>query len=315
MENFDDQGFNELNNEIILQENESIQNENIGSNSLNSYQIELNANTGDVEIKLNLGESFGDTSVDIGDHLENSQTDNVQTYESQLSSDLNEEEIGDVNIANESSQGNENSSRVHVNGPIAPPTLTTTVEPIETPDTSESVTTDNTSIPGSSDLSTTRNNNEGTDTESGTVDGTTSTTASPTTEQISTEATVQVTSTTTIHPGLIAGAVLGGIGGLAGLGVLAGLGAESRKKKLKEKYISQRLTGVNADVSLQLPMALQQTMVPVILPIIQTVASEKSAVNPGTAIVNLRQEPQSIPGFKIEGSEYYSVSDISFFDD
>ncbi|KAH7650521.1 hypothetical protein FG379_003593 [Cryptosporidium bovis] len=291
MENFDEQGFNQLNNEMIFQENEPVLSENIDSTSFNSHQIELNANTGDVDIKLNFGESFGDTSVDIGDHSENTLT-YIKTYENsindlsilgQLSFDLNEEEIGDVNIVNESSQDNENSSRVHGNRPTAPPTLTTTVEPIETLDASESATTDDTSIPGSSDLAPTRNNNEGTETEPGTVDGTTS---------------------TTVHLGLIAGAVLGGIGGLAGFGVLAGLGAEYKKKTKREIYKSEigwRVGGsyfgesgpntpVNAEVSLQLSVTLQQTMAPVIVPIIQAVAPEPSAVTPGVVVAHLGQE-------------------------
>ncbi|KAH7650520.1 hypothetical protein FG379_003592 [Cryptosporidium bovis] len=116
------------------------------------------------------------------------------------------------------------------------------------------------------------------------------------------------TSTTTIHPGLIAGTVLGGIGGLAGLGVLAGLGAESRKRKRKKEVMGSTFGGVvkgrtgvspalrgsigsttgvhevNYGINAKYPFDMHQTSN--FVPLVQTIGPEMSGSNGGIMLAS-----------------------------
>ncbi|KAH8741707.1 hypothetical protein FG386_001281 [Cryptosporidium ryanae] len=148
--------------------------------------------------------------------------------------------------------------------------------------------------------------------------------------------TTQITSTTTINPGLIAGAVLGGIGGLAGLGVLAGLGTESRKRKksLKaERNLGNGITRVGVKTSSSLrgstclekvglnPLSefeminnrpsldVQPTLTPIFLPALQTMPSGTSGVNNGLMPISSGRDEDLISELILESVEMYKTPD------
>ncbi|KAH8741710.1 hypothetical protein FG386_001284 [Cryptosporidium ryanae] len=109
-------------------------NGNTGLRNGSDFLVEIDANTGNIDVKLNLDGGFEKISIDLGDSVVEDLTNDLSIMDKNFS-DVNRHEFKDTHVDsdslnnNEASENNEASTCVHGNGPIQPP-ATTRVKPL-----------------------------------------------------------------------------------------------------------------------------------------------------------------------------------------